>query len=144
MRTTVLLVDDNEILRGLVATFLEIEGFRVESAPTGKAALEMLEEVAPDVVVTDIHMPHMNGVALATEIQKRRPDGIPPVVAVTANLEIVERLRDEELFYSVLPKPADLSTLNSTVREAVDGTNPRTRRESSGSQLPGPRTHAHC
>jgi NO-binding membrane sensor protein with MHYT domain/nitrogen-specific signal transduction histidine kinase/ActR/RegA family two-component response regulator len=72
-RTRILLVDDDETLRDLVATALRAHGHIVSEAPDGGTALEMLSADIPDVAIIDFAMPGMTGATLATHIAKRWP-----------------------------------------------------------------------
>jgi len=68
-RIRVLLVDDNDLLRSTVNSVLTLSGYEVRAAPTAEFALEILEEVDPDMILTDNDMPGMNG----TEMLKKLP-----------------------------------------------------------------------
>jgi CheY-like chemotaxis protein len=74
----ILVVDDEDTVRSLVRTILEHAGHEVLEAANAAQALEMLSERTPDVLLTDIVMPGMNGLALAAEAHHRRP-GIPVI-----------------------------------------------------------------
>ena len=77
---TVLVVEDEPVVRATIARALTEEGYRVLEADDGHAALELLarESRRPDVVLTDIAMPRMDGRALAAEVEARHP-GVPVV-----------------------------------------------------------------
>jgi CheY-like chemotaxis protein/anti-sigma regulatory factor (Ser/Thr protein kinase) len=81
--TTVLFVDDSKVDQQLVLSLLEEAGFGVDLADHGRAALQRIAERAPDVVLTDLRMPEMNGLELVEEIRVRHPR--LPVVLVTAH-----------------------------------------------------------
>ncbi len=67
--TRVLIVDDEPSIRQMVATLLSLEGFQVETAADGRAALQCVLDTMPDLVVSDVRMPHMNGCELLTAIR---------------------------------------------------------------------------
>lgn len=67
--TRVLIVDDEPSIRQLIATLLTLEGFDVSSAPDGQAALEMVLASTPDVIISDVRMPRLNGYALLTAVR---------------------------------------------------------------------------
>jgi CheY-like chemotaxis protein len=77
----VLLVDDDPLIRRVVRTFLERAGHQVAEAGNGVEGLEVFEEQWPDVVVTDILMPRMNGLEMMVEMRRRRPD--IPLIAMS-------------------------------------------------------------
>ena len=72
MGTSILVVDDEESLRITLAANLELSGFEVVEAANGTQALEILENRAFDVVLSDIRMPGMNGVELFQKRSSRR------------------------------------------------------------------------
>lgn len=72
----ILVVDDNEVVRKVVAHILEIAGHRVSEAPNGSEALEVLSQVSPDMVLTDLDMPVMDGATFLRKARQRFP-GIP-------------------------------------------------------------------
>lgn len=83
MSPVALVVDDSMLIRHTVCQYLQSRGFEVESATNGVDALEVLGRVRqrPDLIVTDLNMPKMNGSELITAL-KSSPDtaGIPVVV----------------------------------------------------------------
>jgi two-component system response regulator ResD len=80
-RATVLLVDDEPKIHRLVHQILEPEGFVVIDADDGQQALEMVESHQPDVVLLDVHMPRLDGMAACRRI---RAVSEVPVVMVSA------------------------------------------------------------
>ena len=80
---TVLVVDDSEVDRRLVGGLLERQGgCKVSFAPDGKAALQHFEQAVPDLVLTDLQMPEMDGLALVAAIKGEFP--LTPVILMTA------------------------------------------------------------
>lgn len=79
---TVLVVDDSALDRRLTTRMLEEIGLRVQSAAHGREALEKLAMALPDMVLTDMQMPELNGLELIGEISRRYPS--VPVVVMTA------------------------------------------------------------
>jgi len=81
MSVAALVVDDSMLIRHTVCRFLEARGFAVESATNGQEALEALQRVHPDIIITDIQMPMMSGSELITAL-KNDPAlaGIPIVI----------------------------------------------------------------
>ncbi len=71
---SVLVVDDETAIRRLVKAALEQAGLRVLEAGDGIEALHVLDTTNPDLVLTDIVMPGMDGIALALEVAHRSPD----------------------------------------------------------------------
>jgi CheY-like chemotaxis protein len=81
---TVLLVDDNVSVRESLARLLRMEGYDVVEAADGLEALERLDAVRPDVVVTDLRMPRMHGLDLIRE-SRRRLEGAQRIVAISVH-----------------------------------------------------------
>ena len=80
MPVVALVVDDSMLIRYTVCRSLEERGFTVESATNGLEALQILERVRPDLIVTDMQMPKMSGSELITAL-KHNPE--------TANIPII-------------------------------------------------------
>ena len=83
MRTTVLLVDDEELLRRLLSRMLLEAGFTVVDAENGRQALEIARDLDGQLglVVTDLHMPVMDGLEFAREFRPIRPS--VPILFIT-------------------------------------------------------------
>ena len=67
--TRVLIVDDEPSIRQLISTLLTLEGFAVATAPDGRSALEQILAAPPDLVISDVRMPHMTGHELLAAIR---------------------------------------------------------------------------
>src|SRR4051812_1881179 len=84
MPATLLIVEDNADLRELLAEFLMREGFAVMTAEDGEAGLRIIRQQPPDLVITDIGMPKMDGLAMIREL-RRSPETLSvPVLVLTA------------------------------------------------------------
>ena len=79
----ILIVDDDEILAGLLQLTLEIEGYDVSTAPDGEAALAALATCAIDCVVLDLVMPRMDGVRFLRALNDRG-DRRPPIIVISS------------------------------------------------------------
>ena len=93
MPRVALVVDDSMLIRHTVCRFLEDRGYAAESACNGAEALEMLQTLLPDVIITDLQMPKMDGHELIERL-KASPEtvGIPIVVLMgkTTATEAIE------------------------------------------------------
>ena len=83
----ILLVEDDDILREEMATWLEFEGYVTTAAASGQAGLQEAIDEKYDLVVSDIMMPDMDGLELLTELRKRPDTRLLPVIFVTARAE---------------------------------------------------------
>jgi len=81
MQVVALVVDDSMLIRHTVCRFLEERDFVVESATNGHEALEALKRVLPDIIITDIQMPKMDGTEFITAVKNNQAlAGIPIVI----------------------------------------------------------------
>jgi two-component system chemotaxis sensor kinase CheA len=83
-RQVILVVEDQVVTRQMEKSILEAAGYQVITAENGLDAIEKLDQHQVDLVVTDIHMPHMDGLALTERIRGRRETSSLPVVVVTS------------------------------------------------------------
>lgn len=115
----VLIVDDDELQRQLLAETLAEEGYHTSTAEDGLAALEAIKPFHPDVILTDLNMPRMDGIELITELRRR--ESSIPVIVLTAfgNVEkAVGIVHDLKAFW-FLEKPVKLSVLVPLLERAV-------------------------
>jgi PleD family two-component response regulator len=82
-RPTVLIVDDDNVLRQIIGTNLALGGFDVLSAPDGPTALALLDDNIPDVVLLDVVMPLMDGYATLSRIRRHATASHVPVIVLT-------------------------------------------------------------
>jgi len=80
---SILVVEDNVLMRKLFVRCLEEGGYNVVEAMDARAALDMMRDLRPDLVVMDIVMPNLSGVELIKQIRADADLGATPVVAVT-------------------------------------------------------------
>ncbi len=83
---TILVVDDDDLVRAMVAHVLEREGYRVLKAADGMTALALYEAEKPDLVVLDIAMPHMSGMEVASRLRQMQQETgrRVPIIVLTA------------------------------------------------------------
>jgi two-component system NtrC family response regulator len=116
---TVLLIDDDESLRRVLEYNLREDGYQVVTAADGRSGLQRFQEAAVDLVVTDVRMPEMDGVALLTHLKAMQPD--LPVIVLTAHGTIdsaVEAMKVGAFDY--LTKPFSRDQLKASVRKALE------------------------
>src|SRR5918992_403545 len=115
---TVLLVDDDKDLLQLIAMRLTASGYAVTAVESGEAALAALAVSRPQVVVTDLRMQGMDGLALFDAIHRESPS--LPVVILTAHGTIPEAVSATRRgVFSFLTKPFEPKVLLDTVAEAI-------------------------
>ncbi len=113
----ILLAEDDILLRMSAARGLERLGFRVRQAADGESALKRLEGERPSLLVSDIRLPGMDGVALARAARGRHPE--LPVLLVSGYADEAARAALPGLDIAFLAKPFTLKTLGERVRELV-------------------------
>lgn len=115
MPPTILVVDDEPLIRTLLAELLAEEGFPVQVAGDGAEALAVLEQEPPALVVSDLMMPGIDGISLVQELRRR--GYAMPVVLISANPPHL----DPHLKVRFLAKPFDVEALLSVIRQNLDG-----------------------
>ena len=90
---TVLIVDDTRVGRMLVDTVLKADGHQVIEAESGLEALEMLEQIRPDLIILDVRMPGMDGFELCAKIKANPEVRRIPVIFLSAACSLDERVK---------------------------------------------------
>ena len=80
--STVLVIDDNEGFRKLLAETLTLWGYNAAEAVDGEQALTIVEQFSPDLIIVDLDMPNMNGLEFTRQVKEINPHF--PVIMVTA------------------------------------------------------------
>jgi CheY-like chemotaxis protein len=117
----ILVVDDEEPLRTLVARGLSLDGHSCLTAADGAEALDVLlaEEGRFDLLLTDIRMPLMDGIALALAAKQRFPE--LTIMLMTGYAEQRERAKSlETIVAEVMAKPFTLAELRATVMKVIE------------------------
>jgi DNA-binding NtrC family response regulator len=115
---SILLVEDEEALRQATAAFLELYCNRVIPAANGREALSLFNEERPDLVISDIRMPFMDGLELAARLKEQAPD--VPVIFCTAFTETSYLLKAIELGVAAfVRKPVDTDELLAVIARAT-------------------------
>jgi two-component system, cell cycle response regulator len=118
----VLVVDDSRIVRFMVASHLEREGFEVRQAENGAAALRVLAERACDVVITDLRMPELDGLSVLSAVKQTAPDTEVIILTGSHTSEVeyaVRALRLGAHDYLLKPPPS-ADAVVMTVQRAVE------------------------
>lgn len=115
----ILVVEDDTNVREFCVRLLRMNGYQVASAENGRVALERLQEHQYDIVLTDLQMPELSGIALLHELRQRYPD--TDAIVFTAHAT-VETARDALKLgaFDYLTKPVSVDDLERTFRRAVE------------------------
>lgn len=121
----ILLVEDDESVRAFVTVALQRDGHRVFAAEDGAQGLDLLRGEAADIslLLSDIQMPVMDGIALALNVARERPD--VRIMLMTGFAHQRERAYGlDQIVCDVLQKPFTLTEISERVRRVIDGTGP--------------------
>lgn len=114
-----LLVDDDPGLLKLLGMRLTSEGFHIFTAESGQEALKLLLKEKIDLVISDLRMDEMDGMALFAEIQRQQPG--MPVIILTAHGSIPDAVAaTQQGVFSFLTKPVDRDALYKAIDEALE------------------------
>ena len=120
-RPHILVVDDDPLVTQLIMDTLAREGYRLDDAPNGVVALEKIQHQRYDLILSDLHMPKLNGVGLylaLTQQLDRLSERIIFLTGSTGSSELHRFLKDTGL--PVLRKPFTLVELLKLVREVLE------------------------
>ena len=118
----VLVVDDDEVIRRLIAVNLQLEGFDVETAVDGQDCLERVAEIDPDVITLDVMMPRLDGWETAVQLRKSPETAHIKVVLITARAQEDDKTRGSRVGADAyLTKPFDPNEMIRVVRQLAGG-----------------------
>lgn len=109
---TILVVDDEADIALTLQTFIELHGFRVVLAYDGVEALQKVQEDPPDLIVTDITMPRMDGLELIEKLRESPSGGEIPIVLISAH--------DYRTALPYFRKPFDPNALVAEMRRLLE------------------------
>ncbi len=113
-----LVVDDDEVIRQLIAVNLQLEGFDVATAVDGQDCLDKVQEIAPDVITLDVMMPRLDGWETALRLRKIPETAHIKVVLITARAQEVDITHGTNVGADAyLTKPFDPGEMIRVVRE---------------------------
>ncbi len=122
-RQTILVVDDEQDLRSLVANVLTEYGYKVVTASNGTKAVAMLEKMdaPPDLLLTDVVMPGMSGPMLADQLLAKFAGARVLFMSGFDERQVVQRYVVEKGF-TLITKPFQLHNLCAAVKKAIEAT----------------------
>ncbi len=116
MKTKVLAIDDSRTIRNLLRLSLETAGFEFHSACDGVEGVERFAEVNPDVVITDINMPNMDGYGVIETLRTRDRTSVPIIVLTTESSDDLKARARDAGATGWIVKPFDDASLVSVLR----------------------------
>jgi len=118
-RPRILVVDDEKVIRDMLADFLGMEGYVVRTAEDGTSALGELERGHYDLVISDLKMPRMGGIALLDEIGKTAPDALTVIMTGFGTVETAIDAMKRGAYDYVL-KPFKLDEVVHVVQRGIE------------------------
>ena len=121
-RRKILYIEDNLDNMTLVKRVLEVEGYEVIEAKTGKDGLVKAQESLPDIVITDINLPDIDGYEVTENLKRGAATAHIPVIAMTAN--VMKRDRQNVIQAGCdgyISKPIDIDDLPGQIESFLKG-----------------------
>src|SRR5579871_6032204 len=116
MSISLLIAEDDSDIREVLSFVLQIEGFDVRAAADGREAIKILEQFVPDVLLTDLNMPNINGIELIEYVRQNKSISDLPIIAMTANdLKLIEKAKMVGASI-VMQKPVDHEVLMASIK----------------------------
>ena len=117
---TILVVDDTPSTRDLICNYLRKGGYQVVEANNGKDALTKALNKKPDIIITDVIMPEMNGFELCRSLKKNPVTQNLPIVLCTSKNQSIDRMWGmKQGADAYIAKPVDQEQLVKTVQELI-------------------------
>jgi DNA-binding NtrC family response regulator len=118
-QVTIMIVDDEEVVRDSLGKWFAADGYNVQTFADGKSALHYLSQATPDIIFLDIKMPGMDGIEVQKRIVEVNPD--PTIIFMTAYASVetaVQALKQGAFDYVI--KPIDPDDIDHLVRNAIE------------------------
>lgn len=121
---TILVVEDHAMSRQMLSTLLGNMGYHVLEAADGVEALALAQSDHPDLIISDILMPTIDGMEFVRQLRTGAATVETPVIFYTATFRLPEALRSDEMFKTcrVIPKPSDPAIILQTINEMLKNT----------------------
>ena len=114
----ILVVDDQESMREMLADLLDLMGLTVSTVGSGAEALRLLEDQEVDLVITDLNMPQMDGMELMKQVKAAHP-GLPVIVITGYGTFNTEKQVLSNGADGYIPKPCTINRVQETVTAAL-------------------------
>jgi DNA-binding response OmpR family regulator len=133
---TVLVVDDNRDAREILTRTLQSAGYRVLAAASGPKGLEAVARERVDVILLDVMMPGMDGLAMCTELRKNPRAKSVPIILLTAKDDVATRVAGMRLGVSeYVTKPVNIHEVLNRVRNQIHAGSIRRQLDDSAERL---------
>lgn len=115
-----LVVDDSMLIRHTVCRFLEDRGFAAESASNGVEALEILKTVLPDLIITDLQMPEMDGNQLIEKLKSSPKTATIPIVVLKGKDSLNDATYDPRADCAIFKDIDIVANLDEALKRTLD------------------------
>lgn len=120
MNANILIAEDDPNILNLLYVFLSRRGYTVFTAVDGQEALKLTEEVKPDLLITDVMMPRLNGYQLVHTLAERHDIPTPRIIILTSRTDSADIRRGLKVGADMyIPKPFDMSDVAARVEELL-------------------------
>ncbi len=116
-KLSIVIAEDEEELRGVICSMLQMEGSKVFAASNGNEAFEIIQREKIDIIISDVQMPYCTGLQLLEKIQPVQKK--PALFLVTGFADVSESEAKKKGATSLIHKPFSLEKLKTTVSEAL-------------------------
>jgi two-component system, cell cycle response regulator DivK len=118
---SILVVEDNEANQMLARALLELEGYRVDVAADSAETIELLKHGRPDLILMDLQLPGLDGLALTRQLKADPAVAGVPIVALTARAMVGDR--EQSLAagcIGYIPKPIDMAKFGDEIKQFLE------------------------
>jgi len=122
MSSKILVVEDNPDSREMLVLLFQHEGYSVVAASDGREGLQVARQESPELIMTDLHMPHLSGVEMIAELRNQPTFEHTPILAMTAFDDIEESRAVEAGASLVVMKPVSIEDLFDHVARLLSET----------------------
>jgi CheY-like chemotaxis protein len=116
----ILVVDDSSDTREMMMKLLELESFNVITAEDGREGFDMAKAERPDIIITDINMPNINGIEMIRLLRREVGFGSVPIMAITAYGQNIAQEAVEAGANQATTKPINFESLIRGIRQLLD------------------------
>ena len=92
MTKKILIVDDDQLMRKLLEYIIKKAGYKVSVADDGSNALKIVKKDKPDLIISDVEMPKLNGLELCQKLKENFDTKLIPIILITSNTQIQDKL----------------------------------------------------
>lgn len=120
MGTKILVADDSATVRHLILKFLDGEGYEIVTTSDSANVVDLIDEINPDLVISDIMMPGMDGYTFLRHIRKEKTrESLPVIIMSTKKRETMEDLFVSHGISGYLQKPFEKEQLVALIKKAL-------------------------